>query len=241
MKISTLFIIAGMVIISLYALVEVNYYSATQTINQQPGDTPYIIIPKIGVDEAINNKSVDYGIYHEPQSSKPASGTVVLFGHRTLHGSPFLKLDQLQQGDNITLEWPGIGYVEYTVENSTIVSADYRLSVEQGNVLFLITCYPLGSTKERLMIKAKQTSIYPIKTARVANPQKNYAIIIILAFLAVGTVLSLLYPVKEDRAIIFLAVLALTFFLVLGYFFPIPPDSLESNISRASEFLSFGF
>ena len=152
MKISTFLIIAGMIIISFYALVEVNYYSATQTINQKPGETPYVIIPKIGVDQTINNKSVDYGIYHEPQSAKPGSGTVVLFGHRTLHGSPFLKLDQLQAGDNITLEWPGIGYVEYIVENSTIVPADYRLSVEQGDVLFLITCYPLGSTKERLMI-----------------------------------------------------------------------------------------
>ena len=106
-------------IISFYALVEVNYYSSTQTINQKPEDIPYILIPKIGVDEAINNKSVDYGIYHEPQSAKPASGTVVLFGHRTLHGSPFLKLDQLKQGDNVTLEWPGIGYVEYKIINST--------------------------------------------------------------------------------------------------------------------------
>ena len=105
MKISTFLIIAGMIIISFYALVEVNYYSATQTINQKPGETPYVIIPKIGVDQTINNKSVDYGIYHEPQSAKPGSGTVVLFGHRTLHGSPFLKLDQLQAGDNITLEW----------------------------------------------------------------------------------------------------------------------------------------
>jgi sortase A len=241
MKISTIFIIVGMVIISFYALIEVNYYSATQTISQEPGDTPYIIISKIGVDEPINNKSIDYGIYHEPQSAKPASGTVVLFGHRTLHGSPFLKLDQLKPGDNVTLEWPGIGYVEYIIENSTIVSSDYRLSVEQGNVLFLITCYPLGSTKERLIIRAKQGDMYPIKTARVANPQKNYAIFIILAFMAVGAVLSFIYPIKDDRALIFLAVVALTFFLVLGYFFPIPPDSLESNISRVSDFLTFGF
>lgn len=241
MKISTIFIIVGMVIISFYALIEVNYYSATQTISQEPGDTPYIIISKIGVDEPINNKSIDYGIYHEPQSAKPASGTVVLFGHRTLHGSPFLKLDQLKPGDNVTLEWPGIGYVEYIIENSTIVSSDYRLSVEQGNVLFLITCYPLGSTKERLIIRAKQGDMYPIKTARVTNPQKNYAIFIILAFMAVGAVLSFIYPIKDDRALIFLAVVALTFFLVLGYFFPIPPDSLESNISRVSDFLTFGF
>lgn len=230
-----------MIIISFYALVEVNYYSSTQTISEKPGDTPYIIIPKIGVDEAINNKSVDYGIYHEPQSAKPASGTVVLFGHRTLHGSPFLKLDQLKQGDNVTLEWPGIGYVEYNIINSTIVPANYRLSVEQGNVLFLITCYPLGSTKERLIIKAKQGKIYPIKTARKVNPQKYYALIIILAFMAVGTLLSFLYPIKEERAIIFLATVALTFFLVLGYFFPTPPDTLESNISRISDFIGLGF
>ncbi|NYB51043.1 MAG: class E sortase [Methanobacteriaceae archaeon] len=241
MKMSTFFIIAGMLIISAYALIEVNYYSSTQTLNQQPGETPYVTIPKIGVDEAINNKSVDYGIYHEPQSAKPGSGTVVLFGHRTFHGSPFLKLDQLQPGDNVTLEWPGIGYVEYTIENSTIVPADYRLSVEQGNVLFLITCYPLGSTKERLIIKAKQGNIQPIKTVRMANPQQYYAIIIIVAFMAAGTVLSYLYPVKEDRAIVFLVTVALTFFLVLGYFFPTPPSTLESNISRVTDFLGLGF
>ncbi|MDI9436160.1 MAG: class E sortase [Euryarchaeota archaeon] len=241
MRISTFLIIAGMMIISFYALVEVNYYSSTQTINQKPEDIPYILIPKIGVDEAINNKSVDYGIYHEPQSAKPASGTVVLFGHRTLHGSPFLKLDQLKQGDNVTLEWPGIGYVEYKIINSTIVPADYRLSIEQGNVLFLITCYPLGSTKERLIIKAEQGKTYPIKTIRKTNSQKHYALIIIIAFMAVGTILSFFYPIKEERAIVFLATLALTFFLVLGYFFPTPPDTLESNISRISDLIGLGF
>ena len=69
--------------------------------------------------------------------------------------SPFLNLDKLQSGDNITIEWPGIGNVEYQVMNSTIVPASYMLSIEQGKVLFLITCYPLGSDKERLMIEAK--------------------------------------------------------------------------------------
>ncbi len=239
MKISTFFIIAGIIIISFYALVEVNYYSSTQTISQKPGDTPHVLIPKIGVDEVINNKSVDYGIYHEPQSAKPGNGTVVLFGHRTLHGSPFLKLDQLKEGDNVTLEWPGIGYVEYNILNTTIVPADYRLSVEQGNVLFLITCYPLGSTRERMIIKAKQGETYPIKTVRKTNSQKHYALIIILAFLAVGIIFGFLYPIKEERTIILMVVMALTFFLVLGYLFPTPPDTLESIMSRISNFIEF--
>ena len=72
----------------------------------------------------------------DPKSEKPGFGTVALFGHRTFHGSPFLNLDKLQPGDNLTVEWPGIGNVEYEVVNSTIVPASYRLSIEQGNTLF---------------------------------------------------------------------------------------------------------
>jgi sortase A len=237
MRISTLFVIAGMVIISLYALVEVNYYSAIENVSEHPGNTPYLKIPKLGIDQSINNKSIDYGIYYEPKSAKPGSGTTVLFGHRTFHGSPFLKLDQLKPGDNVSVEWQGIGNVEYQVENTTIVPADYQLSIEQGKVLFLITCYPLGSTKERLIIKAKQNKIYPIYTERKANPQQPNAIIIILAFMGLGTALSFLYPAVEDRGIIFLVTLALTLFLILGFFFPIPPNGIETNLSRLNEFL----
>ena len=113
MKLSTFFVLVGMLIISLYGLIEVSYYASAQNLTENSSDTPYLIIPGIGVDQAINNKSVDYGIYHEPKSAKPGFGTVALFGHRTLHGSPFLNLDKLQPGDNITVEWPGIGNVEY--------------------------------------------------------------------------------------------------------------------------------
>jgi sortase A len=237
MKLSTFLVVVGMFIISLYALVEVNYYSAAQEAYEHPGDIPYLEIPKIGVDQSINNESVDYGIYHDPRSAKPGNGTTALFGHRTLHGSPFLKLDQLQKGDNITIEWPGIGTVEYQVENITVVPADYQLSIEQGNVLFLITCYPLGSTKERLMIEALPVNTYPIQKVRKANPQQNYALILIVAFLVVGSLISFLYPIKGDRIIIFMATVVLTLFLVFGYFYPVPADGIEANLSRISDFL----
>ena len=103
-----------------------------------------MLIPKIGVNESINNKSIDYGVYYEPLSALPGEGTVILFGHRTLHGSPFLNLNQLQSGDNVYLEWPGRGNVEYTVSNSTIVDASYQIPLYEGNTLFLITCYPIS-------------------------------------------------------------------------------------------------
>lgn len=238
MKISTVLIVVGLLIISLYCLVEVNYCSEVQSVVKNTSDTPYVFIPTIGVEQPINNKSIDYGVYHEPESADPGSGTVILFGHRTLHGSPFLNLDKLKAGDNVTVQWPGVGNVEYTVMNSTVVPASYRMSVDQGNVLFLITCYPLGSTAQRLIVEAKQGNIYPIqKTEKKPNSQASYAPWIIVGFLAVGTILSYIYPVKEERLIILLVAVVLTLLLIVGYFFPVPTDGIESFLSQANNLL----
>jgi LPXTG-site transpeptidase (sortase) family protein len=228
-----------MIIISLYFLVEVNYYSGLEDSETNRSDTPYLLIPSIGIEQSINNKSVDYGVYHEPQSATPGNGTVVLFGHRTLHGSPFLNLDQLKPGDNVTLAWYGVGNVEYRVINSSIVPASYRLSVEQGYVLFLITCYPLGSTKQRLVIKAQQEHIYPYKPPGESpdDLQEYYALALIAEFFSGGMILSFFYPVKDERYILALSTVALSMFLVMGYLFPTPAIGIESQISDLSNYL----
>jgi sortase A len=233
MKISTAMVLVGMLIISLYLLIEVEYYSYSVNMDLDPQDTPYLIIPKIGVNESINNKSVDHGIYFEPKSFKPTNGTTILFGHRTLHGSPFLKLDQLKPGDKIYVEWPTIGNVTYSMTNSTIVDASYQMPVEQGNNLFLITCYPLGSDEQRLIIEAEYENITPLNlTQSVQNPQAPIGVMLIGALFVGGLVLGRLYPVADDRIWIFMATIALTLLLVLGYFYPVPTDSLESTLSQ---------
>lgn len=80
----------------------------------------------------------------------------MIFGHRTLQGSPFLRLNELHSGDQILLEWPGIGEVVYNVVDSTVVPASYQLNAaEGGNKLYLITCDPIGSTENRLIIQEK--------------------------------------------------------------------------------------
>lgn len=237
MKLSTVFIIAGMVIISLYFLVEVSYHAGVDAANIDDNrtNTPYLEIPSIGIDQSINNKSIDYGIYHESESSKPGLGTVVLFGHRTFYGSPFLNLDKLKSGDNVTISWPGIGNVEYKVTKSYIVPASYRLSVDQGKTLFLITCYPLGSTKERLIIQADQTHIYPFNyvesNSSSSNTQIPYSFLFIGAFLGLGLFMTYFYPVDNDKIILLIATIALTLFLVYAYIFPIPPNNITSQIS----------
>ncbi|MGF7117739.1 class E sortase [Methanobacterium oryzae] len=236
MKLSTFFIIAGMIIISLYFLVEVNYYSSAEKVVENKSDTPYLKIPKINIDQSINNKSISYGIYYEPKSKKPGYGTTVLFGHRTFYGSPFLNLDKLQKGDNITVSWPGIGNVEYTVEKSFVVPASYRLSIEQGKKLFLVTCYPLGSSKERLIIQASQTKTYPFQVTKTKDISKTpYALLFIGLFLIIGLSITYAYPVNDDKIILFIVTIALTVFLVYGYLFPTPPDQITSQISNISK------
>jgi len=231
MKLSTFFILVGMIIISLYCLIEVSYYASAENLSQNSSNTPYLLIPSIGVDQAINNKSIDYGVYYDPGSSKPGVGTTAIFGHRTFHGSPFLNLDKLKNGDNITVEWPGIGNVEYSVDNLTVVDPSYRLNVEQGNKLFLITCYPLGSDAKRLIIEANQVKINPMNTNQKHSTDPPYGIAIIIGFFTGGSILSFLYPLKGDQYIIFLATITLTAFLILAYIFPIPPDAIESQLT----------
>lgn len=234
-------VLVGMLIISLYLLIEVGYYSYSTNADLNTQDTPYLKIPKIGVNQSINNQSVDHGIYFEPQSFKPTNGTTILFGHRTLHGSPFLKLDQLKPGDKIYVEWPGIGNVTYSMLNSTIVDASYRMPVEQGNNLFLITCYPLGSDAQRLIIQAEYETITPLNQATepVENPQAPMGIMLIGALFAGGLVLGRVYPVSEDRIWIFMATLALTLLLVFAYFYPVPTDALESTLSDLNSLIKF--
>jgi len=241
MRFSTAMILVGMLIISLYLLIEVGYYSYSTNTGSNPQDTPYLKIPKIGVNQSINNQSVDHGIYFEPQSFKPTNGTTILFGHRTLHGSPFLKLDQLKPGDKIYVEWPGIGNVTYSMVNSTIVDASYQMPVEQGNNLFLITCYPLGSNAQRLIIQAEYETIMPINqpSGSVENPQISMGIMLICALFVGGMILGRVYPVAEDRIWIFIATLVLTLLLVFAYFYPVPTDALESWLSQLNHMLEF--
>lgn len=233
MKFSTAMVLVGMLIISLYLLIEVEYYAYSTNVNINPQDNPYIKIPKIGVNESINNQSIDYGIYFEPKSYPPGKGTTILFGHRTLHGSPFLNLDKLQPGDAIYVEWPTIGNVSYTMVNSTIVDASYQMPVEQGNYLFLITCYPLGSDAQRLIIQAKFDNITPIQTTQtVPNPQAPVAFFLMGGLFVGGMILGKFYPVREDRIYIIIATIALTLLLVFAYFFPVPTSGLESMLSK---------
>lgn len=230
-KISMVIVIIAFLIIGLYALTEVNYFAYKNVVEPRDINSSVVIIPSIGVQERINNVSISQGVYIDESSAIPTKGDFALYGHRTLQGSPFLRLDALKKGDTITVEWPGIGEVNYTVNNTKIVSQydilEFNQSHSSGDIheqdLFLVTCHPIGSTAERMIVTADLNSVNPLnETVIQENPQADWAWYITLGFLILGLIITYLTP-AEERKIILAVVIAIT--LVLAYFCIFPVSS----------------
>lgn len=108
------------------------------------------------------------GIAHYGPTSLPGqNGNVFLTGHSSnywwddgLFKQVFALLDKLNNGDKIYLGYDGKTYV-YQVEKKIIVQPNSIEVLNPGDhsILSLMTCYPVGTTLNRLIIQAKQ--IYP--------------------------------------------------------------------------------
>ena len=92
--ITTLIVIICLLIIGLYAMGEVNYFSSKIAVEKNI-DAPVILIPTIGVEEKLNNESLSQGVWYNKTSNMPTEGDLVIYGHRTLQGSPFLRLNEV--------------------------------------------------------------------------------------------------------------------------------------------------
>ena len=228
-SISTIIVIICLLVIGLYAMGEVNYFS-TKIIAEKNIDSPKILIPSIGVEEKINNETLNYGVLSEPGENIPTENPVILYGHRTLQGSPFLRLNELDIGDNFTLEWPGVGGLTYRVVNTTIVPAGFELKSQGANNVYLITCDPIGSTENRIIVQGELIDKQPVNTQIIKNnPQESNAIIIATAFLAIGLIFSFFYP-KDNRVYILATILIISAVLFYCCINPIPSELIYDKI-----------
>ena len=227
-KPTTIIVIIALLIIGLYALTEVNYFSYKQVVEPKEVNASVVIIPSIGVFEKINNVSLSQGVYLDETSNVPTKGDTILYGHRTLQGSPFLRLDALKKGDVVTIEWPGIGEVNYTVKDSKIIPPTNFINLNESHEsdmdnqeLFLVTCHPIGSSAERLVVTADFNSLSSLnETALEQNPQEHWAWLITAGFLILGLIVTYFTPANE-RKIILAVVIAITIVLVYFCIFPI--------------------
>jgi len=231
MKITTVIVIIALIVVGMYTLLEVSYFSSKIAIERDIS-SPVVLIPAIGVNEKINKISISQGVYHEEFSYLPTKGEIVLFGHRTSYGSPFFRLNELKSGDVVTIQWQGIGEINYTVKNSRIVPASYLLPVNNTTQrLYLITCDPPGFTTNRLIVEADMDNVGPLDTKILKeNPQEHFALYICIGFLVLGLILYFFYPIKDDKLFILITILAISAILFYAYFFPFSPDIIGSKI-----------
>lgn len=138
-----------------------------------PSDTNFsIIVPKIGINAAVipavdpNNydEALKKGVAHVSTSFFPnENGAVYLFSHSTNYewfvkdlNAVFYLMKNLEAGDLVILVYKGTRYT-YTLTEKRIVSpkeVSYIAPIEGKRMLILQTCWPPGSTTERLLVFA---------------------------------------------------------------------------------------
>lgn len=128
----------------------------------EQGDAVAVIdIPKIGLDEVIVEgvgvEELKKGVGHYPDTKMPGQvGNAALAGHRTTYGHPFNRIDELSNGDEISITTKA-GTFRYAVMEKKVVTPE---SVEvldntPDNRLTMTTCHPKYSAESRLIVVAQ--------------------------------------------------------------------------------------
>ncbi|HLT15572.1 MAG TPA: class E sortase [Acidimicrobiales bacterium] len=122
--------------------------------------TARIVIPAIGVDkivvEGVSLADLKKGPGHFPETPLPGqAGNAAIAGHRTTYGAPFHRLDELEAGDEITVETVQ-GEFRYLVSEQLIVSpTEVHVLEDKGDDrLTLIACHPKYSARQRIVVVA---------------------------------------------------------------------------------------
>lgn len=119
-----------------------------------------IEIPKINVGAAIlegtDDKALKYAVGHYPKTANPGEkGNCVLLGHRNyVYGHFFRRLDELETGDEVFIKKDTKTYT-YLVTESFVVGPEetWVLNDNSNSELTMITCTPIGTYTDRLVVK----------------------------------------------------------------------------------------
>jgi sortase A len=122
-----------------------------------------IEIPKLGVSEnmfeGIELSVLDKGPGHWPDTAMPGEvGNMVIAGHRVSHTHPFLRINDLEVGDEVFVSTDGKKY-RYEVTGNEIVDPSAVRIVEPTPTATatLFACHPPGSTAYRWVTYLKYT------------------------------------------------------------------------------------
>ncbi|HSX35311.1 MAG TPA: sortase [Patescibacteria group bacterium] len=118
-------------------------------------------------------------VHYGPTADPGQNGTVVIVGHSSgLAWAPgdykwiFTLLNKLKPGDQIQISYQGINYVYQVTDSIVIAPTDMSvLNQTKTPTLSLVTCTPVGTSKSRLVVHAKQISPNPIKAEAKPAPK----------------------------------------------------------------------
>ena len=124
-----------------------------------------IKIPSIGLEivvvQGTDTASLQKGPGHYPETAFPGQGkTIGIAGHRTTYLAPFRKINEIDDGDEITLEMP-YGTFTYEVQKHEIVDPSQVEIVDDVGYerLVLTACHPLYSAAQRWAVFAELTDV----------------------------------------------------------------------------------
>lgn len=121
-----------------------------------------IAIPKLKINAGVvKETSTDLlkkgpGLYESSPLPDKIGGNVCIAAHRTTYGAWFRNVDQLEEGDEIILDYNGVKYT-YQVQRVFIVDKKDWTVIESQDypAITLTSCHPLRSSKQRIVVRGK--------------------------------------------------------------------------------------
>jgi sortase A len=125
-------------------------------------------IPAIGVEEpvrvGVDPSVLNMGVGYWSGTAQPGQqGNVVLGGHRTTWTHPFADLDDLREGDLVTMtDGRGIEIMYRVTETMIVEPRDMWIANDTATPsLTLFACHPKGSARYRIVVVAELVSAQP--------------------------------------------------------------------------------
>jgi sortase A len=135
-------------------------------------------IGRLGLDiyvvQGTDHESLKKGPGHYPASALPAQGRLIyIAGHRTTYLAPFAHINDIRNGDYMTLEVP-YGTFEYRAFRHYVVAAeDLALLQNTGKeILRLQACHPRFFATHRYIVDARLVSFTPAGTSTLYAPPR---------------------------------------------------------------------
>ena len=166
------------------------------TVNVGVGPEPRLIIPKINVnvpvaydignDNASQQEAMKHGVAHfavPGANSRPGEiGNTPISGHSSNdvfekgdYKFIFAQLDRLESGDLIYADYKGVRYTYSVTKKEVVWPNEWEKLVYPTTkpIMTLITCTPIGTTRQRLLVTAEQISPDPTQAVKPSAPNIN--------------------------------------------------------------------